>query len=239
MKANEVASRSLTYFLDSLTQLHHHLAKYIDRISPLSLTTSAQVYYNVISQLAALLLTSMKATPGDPTPGLASSLAASVRLSLVDLQTEAQECFADTLQALSSMHAFSTYRDAALAAKHTVAFAVAHHERELARDRSGKSGLRKEVLAEMKALDALASKALGNGKSWLKELKEKLGEGGWLDRMLEWTFEDGSEGDESKEALTQAVEDVAGGRAEAEEWASRVVESWMEGVKGWGLVKWE
>ena len=63
---------------------------------------------------------------------------------------------------------------------------------------------------------------------------DKLGEGGWLDRLMDWTFE----ADESEREAAEAVEGVVG-RAGAEAWASRVVESWQEGMKGWTLVRWE
>jgi hypothetical protein len=32
---------------------------------------------------------------------------------------------------------------------------------------------------------------------------------------------------------------VGGGCGAGEEWAGKVVESWREGVKGWGTVRWE
>lgn len=97
--------------------------------------------------------------------------------------------------------------------------------------------MHKEALAEMKAADALAAKSLSEAKARVKSLKEELGEGGWLDRVAEWTFGQGGEafGDE----MGKGVLAVVGGSAVVEEWTGRLVESWREGVKGWGMVKWE
>ncbi|KAH8900932.1 hypothetical protein GQ53DRAFT_790362 [Thozetella sp. PMI_491] len=239
VKANEIGSKYLAYTADSLTSLQHHLSSITNRIAWAKLTTSEHMYYNAICQLVTLLLVSLKSAPGGAAPELISTLAASVRLTLGELQAEAHDCAADPFQALSSMHVLSTYRDAAFAARHTAAFALAHHEREVARDRSGKSGLHKEAVAEMKVLDAVAGKALGLAKGWIKGLKDLLGEGGWLDRMLEWMFQDDAEADNKQKELGQAVEDMVEGRSEAEDWASRVVESWGEGVRGWGMIRWE
>jgi hypothetical protein len=47
------------------------------------------------------------------------------------------------------------------------------------------------------------------------------------------------EGEGGDEGVGAAVEEVVGGRGMAEEWADRVVESWREGVKGWGMVRLE
>jgi hypothetical protein len=72
----------------------------------------------------------------------------------------------------------SAIRETALAIKHTAAFALAFHDRELARDRSGRAGLHRDVLAEMKALGDAAGKGLGEVRGCVGRLKEGLGEGG-------------------------------------------------------------
>jgi len=139
------------------------------------------------------------------------------------------------------MHTVAYVRETALAVKHSALFVLAFHERELARDRSGKSALHKDAVAEMKALEAMASKTLGETKAHVQKLKELLGEGGWLDRVLEWTFgrEDDHERQEEGEEFRDAVARVTGGKEAAEEWAGKLLESWREGVKGWLMVRWE
>jgi hypothetical protein len=144
-----------------------------------------------------------------------------------------------TLFALADMHTVAYLRETAWAIKHGAAFVLAFHERELARDRSGKSALHRDVVSEMKALEAVASKTLGETKSHLQKLKEMLGEGGWLDRLLEWTFGRDDEVERDGEGYRTAVVDMVGGRDAAEEWAGKMLESWREGVKGWLMVRWD
>jgi hypothetical protein len=137
-------------------------------------------------------------------------------------------------------------RDTALAMKHSAAFVLAFHEKELARDRSGRSGLHRDVIAEMKVLGEVAGKGLVEVKGCVSRLKEGLADGGWLDRVLGLVFKEDDENEEEGEGeekegveLGKVVEEVVGGRAAAEEWAGRVVDSWREGVKGWGMVRME
>jgi hypothetical protein len=130
------------------------------------------------------------------------------------------------------MHTLSALRDVALATRHANAFLVACQDRN-------KSGVHKDVLAEMKALDGIATKAVGDVKGRIKGLKEKLGEGGWLDRVLGWTFGSAEEEEEEADEVAKGVAALVGGRGGAEEWAGRVLEGWIESVKGWGFVKME
>ena len=144
------------------------------------------------------------------------------------------QCFS-----LCDLHKLSYLRDTALAIKHSAAFLLTWHERELTRDRSGKSALHRDVVSEMKALEAVASKTLVEAKGHVQRMKEMLSEGGWLDKVLDWTF--GSEDDDEaeREAYLKELDDVVGGRAGAEEWTGRMLESWRDNVKGWLMVRWE
>lgn len=122
--------------------------------------------------------------------------------------------------------------------------------------------MHRDVLVEMKVLGDVAGKGLSEVRGCVARLKEGLAEGGWLDAVLDVVFcevGDGDEGDDGRDGgegvgggdgdgkggggdegeLARAVEEVVGGRGAAEEWAGRVVESWREGVKGWGMVRFE
>jgi hypothetical protein len=138
---------------------------------------------------------------------------------------------------LADIQTLSWVRDAALAIRHSAGFVLAIHDKELARDRSGRSGLHRDVLAEMRALYEISGKALGEVKSTVQRLKEALAEGGWLDRLLDLVF--GGEDQEEEDEVRKAVGEMVGGRAGAEEWAGKVIESWREGMKGWGMVRME
>lgn len=124
-------------------------------------------------------------------------------------------------------------RDAALLTKQAASFIVSFNAAENARDRTGKSNLHKDIVAEAKALDELASKTLVEVKKRVKELKDVLGEGGWLDRVAAWAFKEDAE-----DNLAELVREVVG-ESELEDWSGKVVESWREGVKGLGQVRME
>ncbi|KAK1830396.1 N-alpha-acetyltransferase 25, NatB auxiliary subunit [Podospora conica] len=238
-KAHESALRDRTYTLERLTQLHNSLTTFLHAPATPSLLTGPETtYFSVLSLLASALATSLSTARGDPSPkGLAPATQA-VRAALAALRAEFNHAVATQASpclAMADMHTLSCLRDTALAARHAAGFVLALHEREVARDRSGKSALHRDVVGEMKALEATAGKVLAEARAHVQRTKETLGEGGWLDRLLEVMFPGGGEGEVERAVLGVVGED----RAEAEDWAGRVLESWREGVKGWVGVRWE
>lgn len=221
-------------------------------------------YYTVVSLLAAAVLISLSTPRSDPVPKTLSLLTNSIKSSLTSLrndffaisypppqpnqdQTEAsaaattagwRSLLPGASPSLTEMPTFSALRDTALVIRYSAVFVTSSHDRELARDRSGRSGVHRDVLTEMRALDGAATKVLSELKGHMQRLKEALAEPGWLDRILDLVFGGGSEED-GEDEITRAVEEVVGGRTEAEEWAGKVVESWRDSVKGWGMVRME
>ncbi|KAK1753348.1 N-acetyltransferase B complex non catalytic subunit-domain-containing protein [Echria macrotheca] len=243
-KAIEAAIRDRNYVLERLTHLNRSLATFIHHPKTPSALTSAELgHYTIVSLLAAAALTSLSTSRADPTPKNMSLASSSIRTTLMSLRASslqpAPAHMSATCFALTNMHAVSYLREAALAVKHTAGFVLAFHERELARDRSGKSALQRDVVAEMKALETVAAKILSETKAHLQKLKEALGEGGWLDRLLGWIFGEDEQAVDGDEELRRAVSDMIGGPEGAEEWCGRVLEGWREGIKGWLMVRWE
>lgn len=242
-KANEAAIRDRNYITETLARLSHSLATFLHKPGTASLLTGPEMtYYTIVSLLSASLLTGISTSRADPAPKNLSAVTSSIRSAFAGLRTSYFTTPASTPEiyaSLTNMHTLSFIRDTALAMKHSAAFVIGFHEKELARDRTGKSSLHKEVVAEMKALDAVATKSLAELKKHIQKLKEALGEGGWLDRMLDWVFggDSSEQQSEDEEALLKAVSEVVGGRAGAEEWAAKVLESWRDGAKWWGMVK--
>lgn len=244
-RANEAAIRDKNYISETLVRLTNSLANFIHKPdTPSFLTSPEMTYYTVISLLSANLLTAISTSRADPAPKTISTIGSSIRAAFASLRTNfytpsTDPAAPEIYSSVTNLHTFSYIRDTALAMKHSAGFVISLHERELARDRTGKSSLHKEVIAEMKAMDAVATKALGELKKHVQKMKESLGEGGWLDRILDWVF--GSEGTEDGEndEIVDAVSQVVEGREGAEEWVAKVLESWREGVKGWGMVKME
>lgn len=242
-KPAEAAARDKAYQTESYARLSESTSTLLHRPStPARLTPAEHKYYTAISLLAALLRTALE-TPKSataPAPPAFSAAAEGVRAALEPLRAD----FAavppriaalpggegDVFHHLTAPLAIALLRDAALAVRWAAGSLVAFHAEQGARDRSGRSGLHKDVLAEARGLEEVAGKVLGAVRARVKELREVLGLGGWLDRMEGWAF--------GEDELSGLVRDVVG-EADVEEWGGRVVESWREGVKGLGMVKME
>lgn len=219
--------------------------------TPSLLTPAEHTYYTTLSLLSAALLIALSTPRSDPSPKTLSMVTKSIKTALTTLRTTAlphhpqpgpkpsSSSPAWTSYTGTETHALACLHATATAIKHSAAFVLTFHDRELARDRSGRSGLHRDVLAEMKALGEVAGKGVAKVKGWIQKLKEGLAEGGWLDRVLDLVFGDENDDQDGEDGVARAVEEVVGGRAGAEEWAGRVVESWREGVKGWGMVRME
>lgn len=232
------------YNVEMLSRIHNS-ATTILQVSdtPTQLTSAEYSLYTVTVVVSGLLGASLSLPrSSEALPQSITTSVSALKTALATLRTAflsgppAGSNQTDTFAYLTNMHTLSAFRDASLVTRHTAAYLLAWHEREMARDRSGASGCHKDILAEIKALDGISAKALGDVKERIKTLKERLGGGGWLDRLLEWTFgHDEHEADE----ITRAVTEVTGGRSAAEEWAGRVLESWIDNIKGWTNVKLE
>ncbi|KAL2019351.1 hypothetical protein VTK56DRAFT_9731 [Thermocarpiscus australiensis] len=249
-KPNEVAIRDREYALEVLARISDSLSDFLHKPeTPSRLTSAETTYYTVLSLLSAALLISLSSSRTDPAPPpTLSLLTSSIRTAFATLRADffssshPAAATDPSVAALTDMHTMSHLRDTALAIRLSAGFVLAAHDRELARDRSGRSGLHRDVVAEMRALGEIAAKALGEVKGHVQKLKEALGEGGWLDRLLDMVFGPGEEDETTSgddDEVTKAVSEVVGGRAGAKEWAGKVIESWREGVKGWGMVKME
>ncbi|KAK4241209.1 N-acetyltransferase B complex non catalytic subunit-domain-containing protein [Achaetomium macrosporum] len=248
-KTNEVALRDREYTLETLSRLSNSLTDFLHKpTTPSRLTAPESTYYTVLSLLSAALLIALSTPRTEPVPDTLSLLMSSIKSAFGSLRTgffsspsaQQKQRIPPACQSLADMHTLSHVRETALAIKHSATFVLAFHEKELARDRSGRSGLHRDVIAQMKALNELAGRALVEVKGHMLKLKEALGEGGWLDRLLDLVFgSDEEQQGEKEDEVTRAVSEVVGGRAAAEEWAGKVIESWREGVKGWGMVRME
>lgn len=242
-KANEAAARDKAYQIETYARLAESMSTLLHRpATPSNLTPAEHKYYTTISSLAALMRTALD-TPksaATPAPQAFTSAADGARAALEALRADFFSVpprlaalpggEGDVLHHLTGPLALSLLRDAALAVRWAAGSLVAFHGEQGARDRSGKSGLHKDVLAEAKRLEEAAGQVLGSVGKRVKELREVLGLGGWLDRMEGWAF--------GEDELSGLVRDVVG-EADVEEWGGRVVESWREGVKGLGMVKME
>lgn len=210
------------------------------------LTVAEHKYYSTLNFLAAFLRTALETSKSDPSPPTLSTIVTGITSAFTP-QPPASSFPSghhdDIFHSLANPHSLSTLRDTALATKQAASFVVAFNMAENARDRTGKSNLHKDIVTQAKALESLVSKTLAEAKENVKQLKSALGQGGWLDTIAAWTFghdKDGSLEDVSKDEdeLGQLVRDVVG-EAELEVWSGKLVESWIEGIKGLEQVRME
>jgi hypothetical protein len=235
-KQPDILAKEVIYNIEMLSRVHNSMTSFLHDKSTLAKLTSAEdALYTFTALIAGFLVTALT-HPRSPEPLPASVIdtITALKTILITLRTEFNS--GSLFDQLTNVHTLSCLLDVAVSIRQSVILIGTWHEREQARDRSGKSGCHKDIIGALKAFDGLAVKAMNDVRLRIKTLKEKLGEGGWLDKILDWTFD---QNDGSDDKIGEAVESVIGGRGNAEEWAGKVFESWNEGVTGWTLVKME
>ncbi|KAK2027813.1 N-acetyltransferase B complex non catalytic subunit [Colletotrichum zoysiae] len=200
------------------------------------LTDQEETYYAIVSLLSSLVPLAFAASQSPPPPELLSRIVSGIKTGLEALRAQSLSTPADAdrikaLLMLSSLHGLFLLRDAAAAVKLAVSHIVTFNEREKERDRSGQSNVPKDIMAQVKALDAAAGTAMSEGKARVLLLR-KEGDGFSADSLSSWTLET-----DSADKTAEQIRDVAG--AHLGVWSQRVADSWQTNLKGWGLVRWE
>ncbi|OAA61737.1 N-acetyltransferase B complex, non-catalytic subunit [Niveomyces insectorum RCEF 264] len=251
-KPKEAAARERVFLLDSLDRVQCNLMDVLHRPgTPSHLTAAEWAYYTIVSLLAAFAAAGIASSPVEPPdPTVFHTLKDALATTLDVLRTSVlanDNAGAEALfRAFTNLHGVGLLRDAAVAVRQTMAFFAAFQERETARDRSGRSGVHKDVLAAVRAHQGLGTKALADVQAHIAALKKKLEEPDWLDRIGELVkapanvagppaTTDKTGGDE----LSRAVLDVVGGSAAVENWVGHLLDGWREAIKGWGMVRFE
>lgn len=158
-------------------------------------------------------------------------------LTAARVSSEGAEEPRSSMLLLSSLVPVSYVRDAASAAIAAAAYVTAHHDRQLSRDRTGETSLRKEALAGVKALEAAAKEAAKEGAGWIAGVRPVIGKPAFVQAVTEFV----NEGEEGREELEEAVRRVlrSEGDGEVNIWGKRVVDGWRSNLEGWSHVKWE
>ncbi|TIC89721.1 hypothetical protein CH35J_012746 [Colletotrichum higginsianum] len=230
----QTAAAEQAFVLDSLQRLGNSLNRFLHARGK-TLTQHEETYYGIISLLTTLIPLAVTASRSPSPPQLLSSIASGINCGLEVLRAHSLSTPADAersreLLMLSSLHGLFTLRDAAAAVKLATSHIVAFNEREKERDRSGQSNVPKEVLTQVRALEAAAGAAMAEGKARVALLKK---EGDGLSaKVSSWTFEADPE-----DKLAKQIHDVA--RPHVSVWSQRVADSWRTNIKGWELVRWE
>ncbi len=203
-RQSETALRDREYTLETLSRLSNSLADFLHQPStPTRLTAAETSHHTILSLLSAALLLALSTARSDPVPKTLSLLTKSIKSTfstasrLVTTPKHTQPPQPTSPLTGPALHALSQTLSSSLALKHASSFLLSFHDREIARDRSGRSGLHRDVLAEMKALGEIGAKGAQEVKAAVGKMKEGMAEGGWLDRVLDLVFgeEDGDQGE--------------------------------------------
>jgi N-terminal acetyltransferase B complex non-catalytic subunit len=134
----------------------------------------------------------------------------------------------DVYYSMTDMHTLSVLQRTALAIHKTAQFGLTFLEQ------LGPSGSPPDsAVSGFRDMEARASTVITSVEDRIRNLKSELAAGeGWLDRVLDWTFP-AEETQGGGDVIAKAAAVLVGGRAGAEEWAGRVLDSWREGLGSW------
>ncbi|KAK9437057.1 N-acetyltransferase B complex non catalytic subunit [Metarhizium brunneum] len=215
-----------TFVIEMMCRIGNSMSKFVHKASG-HCTSSEMLYYEAVNVLATLIPLCVGIDKSAPLSGIFSQITEAVKAAIttqLDELPKLDGTVAQTVSALRSFHEVTMLRDTAMAAKLTAQWILSFNEREKERDRSGSSNLPKEVVSQVKGLQAAAEAGLKDGKSLIAQLKQEVGTGSeFVGKLRPWVFEDGGR------ELNNLVEDGT---------LKEVVESWRQNLAGWGQVKW-
>lgn len=166
-----------TFVIETISQLSNSLAKFVR--GPVSEVTPAEnIYYNTVGLLSTLVPLCSSSDRTGLAPETLTHMTDAVKSAIESLQARVDENigddFANVLHRLHSFHDLTMFHDAATATSLVAQWILTFNDREKERDRSGKSNLPKEVVAQMKTLQTVAEAALKHGKAFVATLKDDV-----------------------------------------------------------------
>ncbi|TWU72835.1 hypothetical protein ED733_002053 [Metarhizium rileyi] len=223
-----VMSIDYTFVDEMMSRISNSMSKFVQNASG-HCTSSEIMYYEAVNLLATLIPLCVGIDRSTPLPDIFSQITEAVATAMNTQLDELPELdgttVADCVSMLRSFHDLAMLHDTAMAAKLTARWILSFNEREKERDRSGSSNLPKDIISQVKGLQAAAEVALKKGKALVTKLKKEVGAGRELcGKLRDWVFEDGGKD------LNEVVEDGT---------IEELVESWSQNVSGWQRVKWE
>ncbi|KAG8669339.1 hypothetical protein FPOAC2_08663 [Fusarium poae] len=211
------------FVLETLGQLSNSFIKF-SRGSSEDFTPQEATYFEVMSLLSTLIPFTTGISRANPVPEEFAQVTDTLKIALETLKLDlvGLAAVSEQITTLSTFHSLAILRDTAAAIKDAAQWITAFNDREKERDRSGKSNLPKEVMAQVKELVTVSEAALKEGKDTVAKLKEQVYGRDFEPAARKWIF-DGAEN----------VLEVVGEGA-----TKKLVKSWEANVKGWLQVKW-
>ncbi|EPE04158.1 n-acetyltransferase b complex non catalytic subunit [Ophiostoma piceae UAMH 11346] len=226
-KPADAAARERVFLQESLAVLQFSFDTLLQQGVEHELTPAEWTYFTVVSSLTAFLSFAL----GGGSPAIFALLAKTVASAVDILRAAVFVLVPDSpvLSTMTNLHALGMLRDTAVAVKQTSVFVAVFQDRELARDRTGKSGLGKEVLAEARAYKTLWTQLLSQIKAHIKRSRESIAAFSTKELVA------AAQGDDP---LSAAIFETINASA-VDEWAGGLVYDWIETIQGWGQVQME
>ncbi|KAG5744647.1 hypothetical protein H9Q70_012649 [Fusarium xylarioides] len=211
------------FVLESLSQLSNSFMKFSDGPRG-DLTSQEATYFEVISLLSTLIPFATGINRAKPIPEEFFQIVDTLKIAIDTLKLELLPLTnaSEQVTTLSTLHSLAILRDTSVAVKNSAQWVIGFNDREKERDRSGKSNLPKEVMAQIKELVAVSEATLKEGKATVAKMKEQVYGRDFEPAVSAWIFE--------------GADNILGIVGEAA--TKKLVKSWGSNVKGWTQVVW-
>nr|RBQ88640.1 hypothetical protein FVER53263_05811 [Fusarium verticillioides] len=211
------------FVLESLSQLSNSFMKFSNGPSG-DLTPQEATYFEVTSLLSTLIPFATSINRAKPIPEEFFQIMDTLKIAIDTLKLELLPLAnaSEQVTSLSTLHSLAILRDTSVAIKASAQWVIAFNDREKERDRSGKSNLPKEVMAQIRELVTVSEATLKEGKATVAKMKEQVYGRDFEPAVRAWIFED--------------ADNVLGIVGEAA--TKKLVQSWESNVKGWTQVVW-
>ncbi|EFW99937.1 hypothetical protein CMQ_255 [Grosmannia clavigera kw1407] len=247
-KQAEAAQRERAYLLESLAAVESSFMEFLHHPdTPGKLTVAELSHYTIMALLSSLAVIGVTAIQSTAVPSYFADIMSSfttmygiARSSVQDTQGSRGVAAEAVLHVFTNLHGLSLFRDTAIAIKQTSMFLTALHDREAARDRSGKSGFHKDVIAATRTLKVTSTQAFADFKAIIKLSKDIMAEPGFQSGVNDWIANsDTSSKTDSADELSLAVLSTLGEKSDMGDWSAKLVGGWREALKGWAMVQLE
>ena len=171
------ATTDPTFVLEKISQIGNSLSIYIQS-SESCVTEEEAIYFNLLSLLSGLIALSAsldRAIAEEILPDLVHSAETALESLSSLLRSSKDTKVAEGPLKLSNLHGLTLARDSAQATRLACQWILSHNEREKERDRSGQSGLPKELATQIKRLQTVSDGVLKTGKAWVMDLYSYIG----------------------------------------------------------------
>ncbi|VTT69154.1 unnamed protein product [Fusarium fujikuroi] len=211
------------FVLESLSQLGNSFMKFSNGPRG-DLTPQEATYFEVISLLSTLIPFATGINRAKPIPEEFFQIVDTLKIAIDTLKLELLPLAnaSEQVTTLSTLHSLAILRDTSAAIKNSAQWVIGFNDREKERDRSGRSNLPKEVMAQIKEVVTASETALKDGKATVAKMKEQVYGRDFEPAVRAWIFEDADN-----------ILGIVGGAA-----TKKLVKSWESNVKGWTQVVW-